>query len=407
MKRSVIHVNAAAFPIQIERLKNRKLQKRPLVIAPPDDRAVIYMLSDEARQVGIRPGMPVSAARKYCRDVVVLPPNEPLYYRVASEMNRILEQFSPVIEPVQQGHTFMDVTGTQRLFGGAVDSGYRAQQEVEKRFQLDLRVGVGTNKLVSKLAADAAASKDLKNVEPGTEADFVSPFQVHLLPLVTRKVQAQLSDLNIHRVRELVQVSLADLTTFFGRPGFQLYDFARGIDSRPVLPPTRIPAIVEMKLLDQDTNDLGILQAILLVLVESAVRQLRQNKWVAKKIRLFVRHSDYKDQTTEARFSAPAAVETEIFPIASQLLDQALRRRVRVRQLAIKLWGLQPRSNQLSFFQPVEPAKPQKLLSAMEKIRQRFGNDAIQFARTMTLGDTVLEGENAGFDFDAERASRA
>jgi DNA polymerase-4 len=383
MGRHILHVTAPAFPVQIERLKNPKLRGYPLVIAPPDERAVIYALSDEARQAGIRPGMPVSAALKHCRDVVVLPPDEPLYFKIALEVNRILGRLSPVVEPAQQGHAFVDITGTQRLFGGAVNTGVLARQEIKRQFQMDIRIGVATNKLVSKLAAGSAPGKWPEYVKSGDEARFVEPFRVYLLPQVTRKIHLQLLDFNIHFVRELAQVTLPHLTMLFGRLGIQLNDYSHGIDPRPVLPPARIPAIVEIKLLDNDTNDFEILLAVLLVLVEKATKELRDKKLTARKFRLFLRYSDYKEEQAETRFPGPTDCAPDIFPIAKELLEKILRRRIRVRQLAVKFWDLKPPSAQLSLFDTPQPERSDKMLKAMDKIRTRFGHDAIGFARTL------------------------
>lgn len=383
MGRHIIHVKAPAFPIQIERLKDPKLKGYPLVIAPPDERAVIYALSDEARQAGIRPGMPVSSALKHCRDVVVLPPDEPQYFKIATKINRILGRLSPVVEPARQGHSFVDITGTQRLFGGAVNTGVLAQKEIKRRLQMDMRIGVATNKLVSKLAAVSAQEPWPEYVKNGDEADFVAPFRVYLLPQVTRKIHQQMRDFNIHFVRELAEVTLPHLTMLFGRLGVQLNDYAHGIDPRPVLPPAQTPAIVEVKLLDSDTNDFEIIQAILLMLVEKATKELHRKKMTARKFRLYLRYSDYKEEKTEKRFPAPTNCELEIVPIAEELLKKIVRRRIRIRQVAVKFWDLKPQSAQLSLFDSQKPERSDKMRKAMDKIRSRYGHEAIQFARAL------------------------
>jgi DNA polymerase-4 len=386
MGRNIIHVNAAAFPVQIERLREPKLRSYPLVIAPPDERAIIYALSDEARQVGIRPGMPVKEAMKHCRDVVVRPPDEPFYYKIASEMNQILGRVSPIIEPEHQGHTFVDITGSQRLFGGLQQIGGQVQAEIHRKLQLAIRVGVGTNKMVSKLAAVGISEPTIKLVKSGNEAAFVAPFRVYLLPKVSRQIQTQLSDLNIRLVRGLAAIPLSHLSMIFGRFGLQLFNFARGIDPRPVLPPTHAPSIVEIRMLDQDTNDIEILLAILLTLIEKAARQLRRKNLVARKLRLFIRYSDYKEEKAETKFPELTDNELEIFPIAKDLFMQTFSRRIRLRQIAIRMWDLRPKPAQLSLFQSNQPEKSKQVLKAMDKIRDKFGHDAIKFARTMKAG---------------------
>ncbi|MBN1352868.1 hypothetical protein JXJ21_25995 [candidate division KSB1 bacterium] len=381
MGRDIIHAGAAAFPIQIERLRNPKLQSYPILLAPPNDRAVIFAVSDEARQAGIRAGMLVNAALKLCRDAVVLPPNEPLYFRAAAEMNRILGELTPVLEPVRQGQTFLDVTGSHRLFGGAVNIGHKALKEIQSRLHLNLRVGVASNKLVSRIATCASSPNELEFVRQGEEAHFIAPFHVYLLPQVTQKVHEQLLALNINRIHELALVSLSHLTLVFGKLGIQLHNYAQGIDPRPVLPPTHSPGIMELKILDDDTNDIELLQANLFVMLEQVVGQLRKTRTIAQKLRLFVRYSDYREDKADTRLPEVPDYEIQLFTIGHDLLERTLRRRVRVRQLAIKLWGLKPKSTQLTLFASNQPSKTEIAMRAMEKIRTRWGYDAIRFAR--------------------------
>lgn len=386
MGRNIIHAEATAFPIQIERLQNSKLRSYPLIIAPPNERAVIYALSEEVRQAGIRPGMLLSSALKLCRDAIVLPPNEPLYLRASAAMNRILGELTPVIEPVRQGRTFLDVTGTQRLFGSAIDIGSRALNEIKSRLRISLKVGVANNKLVSKIASYTTSDNGLEYVKQGDEAQFIAPFHVHLLPQVTRKVQEQMLALNIKLIGELACVSLSHLAMLFGRLGIQFHNYAQGIDWRPVFPPAQSPSIVEIKIFNEDTNDVEVLQTIVFLLVEKAIKQLREKSLIAKKLCLFIRYSDYKEDKTQSQLPEIADYETKLFSVANELLRRGLRRRVRVRQLAIKLWDLKPKSTQLSLFETKQSSKADRVMRTMEKIRQRFGYDSIQYARTLMVG---------------------
>ncbi|MCI0515389.1 hypothetical protein L0128_19420 [candidate division KSB1 bacterium] len=385
MERNIIHVNATAFSIQLERLKNPALRKYPLVIAPPDERAVVHAVSDEARQYGIRRGMPLKNVVKLCREARIIPPNEPLYAQAATDMNHILQHLTPIIEPVHYGHTFMDVTGTRRLQGAAVDTGWRAQREIKQRLQLDICLGVASNKLVSQLATYTSTPRGIQQVKAGTEAQFIAPLPVYWLPGVHRTTQEQLTALNIKLIRELAAISLSDLTLVFGRPGLQLHNFAQGIDPRPVQPPEQVPNIVALEILTQDTNELKLLEAILWMLVEKVGRELRQNRLVARKCQVYLRYSDYQEKQARLTFPEPCANELEIYPVARQLFQQAFQRRIRVRQLALKLWDLRPQPRQLSLFTSPPPKPVAKLLPALDHIRARFGPDAIQFAHTLGI----------------------
>src|SRR6266536_1465719 len=129
--REIIHVDITGFAVAVERVAHPELRKRPVIVAPVGpSRSVVTALSQEAWEAGIRKGMVLAKAVRYCREAVILPPNEPLYARAARAIFKVLQNFSPVLEPSGYGHAYLDVTGTERLFGPARDTAWRAQREV-------------------------------------------------------------------------------------------------------------------------------------------------------------------------------------------------------------------------------------------------------------------------------------
>jgi DNA polymerase-4 len=190
-------------------------------------------------------------------------------------MNKILSSLSPVFEPERYGHTYVDITATQRLFGGAIDAAWRAQKELKNRLQLEVSVGLASNKMVSKLAAVASKPRGLRPVAHGEEAKFIAPFHVGLLPAVTKPIQEQLLDLNIRLVRDLQPLSLAQLAVSFGPQAVALYQNARGVDPRPVQPPDHAPQVCVSRTLPEDSNDLELLRAVVFALLEKAAGAFR------------------------------------------------------------------------------------------------------------------------------------
>ena len=155
MPRSIIHIDIGDFPIAVERVLEPRLRRRPVVVAVQTaTRSLVAALSREAAGQGVQRGMPLPQARKYCRDLTVLPPNEELYTRATTALFGLLGRFSPLIEPLRFGHAYLDMTGSTRLFGCAVDAAARAQREIRDRLGLDAVAGVACNKLVSKVASD-------------------------------------------------------------------------------------------------------------------------------------------------------------------------------------------------------------------------------------------------------------
>ncbi len=383
MERSVLYVDITAFAVSVEAVLEPRLRDRPVVVAVQKaSRSLVYASSYEARQMGIHRGMPLHEAKKRCRDLVVLPPNEPLYARATRAMLDILGHYSPVIEPVRYGHAFLDVTGTQRLFGSAVDTAARAQREIRESLRLEATVGVATNKLVSKVASDVTKPRGLQNVKPGYEERFLSPLPVRYLPGVGQRTLEQLSELNVRFIRELAILPLWHLTHIFGRRGVQLHQWAHGIDPRPVQPPARQPVVTEEDTLSEDTNQLFALRALLFRLVERACRRLRRNDVTTQRLGLYLRYSDNRDARGEARLAFPSQMEFEIYPVAEELLLRLLTRRVRVRVLRLQFAELHPPSGQLELF-PHEEERLKRLVAAVDRIRDRFGENAVRYAHTL------------------------
>ncbi|MDZ7373535.1 MAG: DNA polymerase IV [candidate division KSB1 bacterium] len=386
MERSILYVDITAFAVSVETVLEPRLRGRPVVVAVQTaNRSLIYASSYEARRAGIHRGMPLQEARRLCRELIVLPPNKPLYARATQAMLDILSRFSPVIEPVRYGHAYLDMTGTQRLFGSPIDAAAKAQREIRDRLNLEATVGVATNKLVSKIASDIVKPTGLQSVRPGYEERFLSPLPVHYLPGVGKTTLQQLAELNVRYIRQLAQIPVTDLTHLLGRRGILLHQWAHGIDPRPVQPPRRQPSIVEEEILPEDTNAIPLLRALLFRLLERACRRLRQEHWMAHRLHLWLRYSDGVENRGEMPLAFPSQYEHEIYPVAEEALVHLLTRRVRVRSLHLELKELRPEMRQLTLFQSEAGERREKLVRALDRIRDRFGERAIDYAHTLVL----------------------
>jgi DNA polymerase-4 len=386
MERSVMYVDITAFAVSVEAVREPRLRGRPVVVAlQKANRSLVYASSYEARRAGIHRGMPLQEARRLCRDLIVLPPNPSLYAHATQAMLDLLSGFSPIIEPVRYGHAYLDMTGTRRLFGSPADAGAKIQREIRERLNLEATVGVATNKLVSKVASDVVKPTGLQDVRPGDEERFLSPLPVHYLPGVGKATLQQLAELNIHYIRELARIPLTHLTQLFGQRGTQLHQWAHGIDPRPVQPPRREPCIEERETLPEDTNEIPVLRAVLFRLAERACRRLRQEHLMAQRLSLELRYSDGVETKGEMRLAFASQFEHEIYPAAEEAFAHLLTRRVRVRSLRLGLKELKPMARQLCLFSSPEDERRERLLSALDRIRDRFGEDAIHYAHTLAL----------------------
>ncbi len=384
MRRSIIFVDPPAFCTTVERLVAPALRHRPLAVAPPGaDRATILALSPEAEAAGITRGMAVRLARKVCPDLILLPPNPRLYSRASRALHEVLQRYAPIIEPRWYGHAFLDVSGTERLFGTPTDLARRIHREALESIRLPLTVGVATNKLVSEAATRVGRSAGVPSMEvwplavpAGDEAPFLAPRRILVLPEVPDPIRRQLDDYQIDLIGEVAGIAEPDLCAVFGGAGRTLRARARGIDPRPVLPP-EIRSEYEMAhTLATDTNDLETLHTLLRRFAERLGRRLRQRRLAARRIVVSV---DYVDFTTASRgVSTEATLDTELWHAATRALRLAMSKRLAVRRIALSARRLIEADPQLGFWDPPDPPRPAVLQQAIDQVSGRWRGGSLR-----------------------------
>jgi DNA polymerase-4 len=402
MFRSVLHVDIAAFPIAVERVIEPGLRGRPVVLAPPGSaRAPVLAASPEAVREGVRVGMPLPVALRRCPGVAVLHPNEPLYRRATGAVLALLGGYSPLVEPAALGQTFLDLTGTARLFGAAQDAAARIRREIEARLRLRPTVGLATSKLVSRVAARVIRPDGLYDVFPGSEAPFLAPLPVGLLPAARAGTRERLSDLNVERVGDLLRFSQAQLLIAFGPPGERLRCQALGIDASPVRPPETAPAVVEEATLAEDSNEEAALLRTLFGLCERSGARLRRLGARAGRLRITLRHSDDVISRREERLAPPVAADLALFAQARAICERARPRRVRVRWIELRCLEIARGPRQLALFGPesfddrASHGAAESLEEAVHRIRGRFGDGAIVAGRRFARRPGAGAGETA------------
>jgi DNA polymerase-4 len=389
MLRNILHLRIDAFPAAVERIKNPSLRHRPVAVCPRHSpRSVIFSASAEARKEGVFEGMPLVRALQRCRSLVVLPPDEPLYRRASDAVAKVLCRYSPVVEPGSWGRFYADLSGTGRLFGGVANAAFRALREVETSVRFDGTLGLASNKLVSGVAAAVVARKrsrgDLYEVPTGSEASFLAPLRVRMLPAVRFKTERELlSEFNIRLVEQLAGIPLHQLALVFGRFGLALHRQSLGVDETPVRPPETKPFVLEEETLAEDTNDDAVLLSMLYGMTERACRALRLKGVLPATAWLHVRYSDGVDATRRLRIEGSSAVDPVLFRILGPFFLKTNFRRQRVRYLSLTLTDLAAPPAQLSLFDVPPPhPKEERLIRAIEAVRGKYNNAFLQFGRT-------------------------
>ncbi len=386
MSRSIIHINVADFAVAVERVLDPRLCGRPVIIAAEGAaRAAVYDMSDEAFGAGVRKQMPLCRARRRCPEAAVLFPRPDRYERAMADLFRRALSFSPLVEPGRRdGHLFIDVTGTDRLFGPAVDVAWRLQRQVRSDMGLDPIWSVAPNKLTAKVATRLVKPTGEYVVGPGEEAALVSPLPLYLLPGIEQSDLRLLADYNLTRAFEVAAMSPAQLETLAGRRSAFLFRTVRGADDAPVLPAGQPqPAAAADREFHTDTNEAAVVEGTLYTLVETVGAQLRRRGRAARRVALFLDHSDGVRRIRQRAIDPPSANDLTLFATARIVLFSAWTRRVRIRRLRLVCDRLVFPPAQMPLFGGGSHAEKEKLVGALDRIRERFGPEAVRVGRTM------------------------
>lgn len=382
--RDVVHLDFPDFRATVEELRKPELKKRPLALAEPGPRAIVQGMNAIARMEGMREGMPLSLARRLCRRLVVVPPDICFYMERHRQILRELDCFSPLVEGAFPGHYFVDLTGTRRLWGPALDAACLLERRLALREGLHARIGLGSNKLVSQVAANCIGPGDLSCVFPGVETSFLAPLPVASLPGVGSKTTSRLAGFNIQRIGQLASLPADGLFEVFGKAGARLLRLARGIDPNPVLPSKKSSSLCVVRELERDEIDRERQEAVLFELVEDAGWKLRCYNRYPGRFCLDVRYGD----GVNVRGSFPllpitVQVDQRLFKAALSAFRKLVERRIGIRRIAIELSDFGIPLRQMSLF-PWDEAgirADRKVQEALDAIRSRFGRRAVSWGK--------------------------
>ncbi|MDA8139191.1 MAG: hypothetical protein M0036_11120 [Desulfobacteraceae bacterium] len=386
MDRSIIHINIADFAAAVERRLDRRLEGRPLIIAPQGAaRATVFDMSEEAYRAGVRKGMPLGRAARLSRDMLVRPPQPARYEQAMADLLRQALPYSPLIEPGESdGHLFVDVTGTSRLFGPAVDVAWRMRRQARKDLGLDPIWTLAANKLVSKVASRLVKPIGEYIVAPGDEEAFLAPLPVWLIPGIESTDLLRLRELNLTRVHQITALGPGHLEVALGSQAAFVERAVRGQDNTAVRPVGQKPLQVTLEhTFGTDTHAPAELEAQLYALVEKAGHALRRQGRAARRVIVTADYSDGRRCIRQFRVEPPTANDLALFPLAQRALHLATARRTRVRHLRLTCDRLVYPPAQLPLFEEERRtvARQDCIIAAVDRVRERFGWGAVAVAR--------------------------
>jgi DNA polymerase-4 len=390
MDRRILHIDMDAFFASVEQVLHPELRGKPLIIGgDKQSRGVVCTASYEARPFGVHSGMPMAQARRLCPHAIFLKGSFE-HYRAASERVRtILETVSPLVEMASIDEAYIDVTGSQRLFGGDDAIARYIKSEIRRQTQLPCTVAIAANKLVAKIAAGLAKPDGYRRVPPGEEAAFLRPLPLRKLPGAGPRTCAVLEGMGVLTIGALADLPVPTLMAAFGSTGYALHEAAHGRSNTVVEPESDPKSISRETTFEEDLLDWKRIERILIYLAERAAHALREAALETRCITLKVRYADFKTNTFARTLAEPTCLDGDIVRTLEELLPKARERRARVRLVGVALTSLSRNQHQLRLFEGKASGKWERVLESVDHIRGRHGFEVVRSAKSMGLGRRV------------------
>jgi DNA polymerase-4 len=311
------------FTVAVEIAARPELSGRPVVTGGyPHERKMVAGCSDEAGRLGVVPGMPLRQAHHLCPQAVFLPADEARYTRVFEAVMETLDRFSSAVEPSEPGEAFLDITGSESLFGPEKKMARLIQKEVLERTGFRARIGIAGSKPLAEIAARQAPMESPLVVSDGEKEAFLGALPVDLLPL-SPLATGWLGRLGLRTIGQLATLPVDGLVGQLGAEGFLAYRLAHGIDENPVTPRPR-PAVLEETLeFEQPVDSIAGMVEAFGMLLDCLIPALRKRRQACAEVRLGF-HFDSGASRREALFlKTPTDSKEEITRRINAHLDGA------------------------------------------------------------------------------------
>jgi DNA polymerase-4 len=383
MPARLLHVDLDAFFVEVCRHYHPELRNVELLVVGGrrDQRGVVQSASHAARHFGIHAGMPIAEAVRLCPQATFFQ-GAFVHYREASHSVRaVLQEFSPTVVMASLDEAYLDFAGTERQHPvSLLPVAEQVRDQVKQRTGLDVSVGIGPNRMIAKLASDCAKPRGLMEIRAGWEEGFLAGLPLSALPGVGPKTAERWAELGLINVYQIQRMDERGLERLIGADARSLKLRAHG-QGGTVLRADRLPKSVSRETtLSRDLRDPEELERILALLTARVAAQLRDEQILARSVTLKLRHDDFRTVTRRRTLETATDLDAEIYHTARDLFRAAfpeVRRRDRgVRLIGVAATNLATAAEE-DLFEAPERIRLRHLTEAVDKVRRKFGFDAV------------------------------
>ena len=391
MDRVILHCDLNCFYASVELLSHPDLREIPTAVCgdPSSRHGIILAKNEPAKKYGVQTAETIWQAKKKCPGLVLLPPHHDLYRQYSRKVNAVYDQYTDLVEPFGIDESWLDVTHTLHLFGGdaaALADTLRAR--IKGELGLTLSVGVSFNKVFAKLGSDYKKPDATTVISRENWQSMVWPLPVGDLLYVGGAARKLLHQYGVDTIGQLAACRREMLETLMGKMGVQLYDYANGLDREIVRARSEAEAVKSVgngTTFPRNLTTQSEVRRGVAVLADSVASRLRRLGLYAGGIQVTVRDPAFHDRSRQRQLSAPTHLIRDLTESAMALTMELWRPPAPVRALTVTAIHLSPEDaayEQVDLFNTAalpQKERQERLEAAMDRIRGKFGADAIAF----------------------------
>ena len=321
-ERRIIHVDMDQFFAAVEQQNQPELRGLPVAVGHDGPRGVVSTASYEARKYGVHSAQSIQVAKRLCPQLIIVEPHFHQYREVSMRIRAIMQDYTDLIEPLSLDEAFLDVTENKKGIALAVDIAREIKQRILADTGLTASAGVSYCKFLAKIASDWRKPDGLTVVHPDKALGFIDQLQVNRIWGVGHKTAEHMHRMGIFTGADLRRVSLQHMEQEFGKMGRVFYDFARGIDERPVIAVWERKSVSCEQTFEEDIFSKAAVTIELYHMVEELLRRLEKSGFEGRTLTLKVKFSDFRQITRSLTTPSVLRTKEEILPLAKRLMQE-------------------------------------------------------------------------------------
>lgn len=333
--RKIIHVDMDAFFVSVEELDDPSLKGKPVVVGHDGPRGVVSTANYVARQYGVHSAQPIAVAHRLCPDLLVVEPHFSRYKEVSRQVHDIFHEYTDLIEPLSLDEAYLDVTDNKFGIDMAVDIAREIKKRIRQATGLTASAGVSYCKFLAKVASDYRKPDGLCTVHPERALEFIDNLKVEQFWGVGEKTAQHMHKMGVFTGKQLRGLTLQQLTAQFGKMGKVFYDFARGIDDRPVVTEWVRKSVGCERTYIKDITRQEDMLAELSILADELESRLARNNFKGRTLVLKVKFCDFRQTTHSLTENVVIEHKEKIMALVKELLNE-----VDFQQRPVRLLGI-------------------------------------------------------------------